>query len=121
MDNALYEVTGGQPVAGAGRTDFAGLGRAAGIKRVYTFETHETWEAGADEALGGVGPAVVWLKLEGRLGQKTPKAPRPMAEQIARLHQALGVAKPVAGAPGLKAPTRGPPVPSLALRACFGL
>src|SRR6266487_722214 len=39
MDNALYEVTGGQPVAGAGRTDFAGLGRAAGMDRVYTFET----------------------------------------------------------------------------------
>jgi hypothetical protein len=34
---------------------------------------------------------VVWLKVEGRLGQKTPKAPRPMAEQIARLKQALGV------------------------------
>src|SRR5436189_4896595 len=25
MDNGLYEVTGGQPIAGAGRTDFAGL------------------------------------------------------------------------------------------------
>ena len=28
-------------------------------------------------------------QLEGRLGQKTPKPPRPMAEQIARLRQAL--------------------------------
>jgi hypothetical protein len=34
---------------------------------------------------------VVWLKVEGRLGQQTPKAPRPMAEQISRLRHALGV------------------------------
>jgi sulfopyruvate decarboxylase subunit beta len=91
MDNALYEVTGGQVVAGAGRTDFAGLARAAGIQRVHVFETQQAWEAGAAEALSGVGPAVVWLKLEGRLGQKTPRAPRSMAEQITRLREALGV------------------------------
>lgn len=90
MDNALYEVTGGQPPAGAGRTDFAGLARAAGIERVHAFDTLEAWRAGAAAALAGTGPVVVWLKVEGRLGQKTPRAPRPMAEQIARLQQALG-------------------------------
>src|SRR5947208_8294309 len=37
LDNGLYEVTGGQPTAGAGHTDFAGLARAAGIRRVYAF------------------------------------------------------------------------------------
>ena len=91
MDNALYEVTGGQPVAGAGRTDFAGLARAAGIERVHAFETREAWQAGAAKALDGIGPALIWLKLEGRLGQKTPKAPRPMVEQISRLQQALSL------------------------------
>src|SRR5262249_17404289 len=35
MDNQMYEVTGGQPTAGAGRVDFAGLARSAGIQRVY--------------------------------------------------------------------------------------
>src|SRR4029077_9665760 len=30
IDNGVYEVTGGQAVPGAGRTDFAGLARAAG-------------------------------------------------------------------------------------------
>jgi thiamine pyrophosphate-dependent acetolactate synthase large subunit-like protein len=91
LDNGLYEVTGGQPLAGAGRTDFAGLARAAGIRRVYTFQSADAWRAGAAEALTGEGPVVVCLKIEGRLGQKTPKAPRPMAEQIARLRQALGI------------------------------
>jgi sulfopyruvate decarboxylase subunit beta len=89
VDNGLYEVTGGQPTAGAGHTDFAGLARAAGIQRVYTFDNADSWRAGAAEALTGPGPVVIWLKVEGRLGQPTPKAPRPMTEQIARLRQAL--------------------------------
>ena len=90
LDNGLYEVTGGQPIAGAGRIDFAGLARAAGIPRVYNFENADAWRAGAAEALTGAGPVVICLKVEGRVGQKTPKAPRPMAEQIQRLRQALG-------------------------------
>jgi thiamine pyrophosphate-dependent acetolactate synthase large subunit-like protein len=93
MDNGLYEVTGGQPTAGAGRVDYAGLARAAGIGRVYRFDTLDAWRAGAAEALAGPGPVVVWLKVEGRLGQSTPKAPLPMAEQIARLRGALEVGK----------------------------
>jgi thiamine pyrophosphate-dependent acetolactate synthase large subunit-like protein len=91
IDNGLYEVTGGQRTAGTGHTDFAGMARAAGIGRVYAFDTVEAWRAGAAEALAGPGPVVIWLKVEGRLGQKTPLPPRPMAEQIARLRQALGV------------------------------
>jgi thiamine pyrophosphate-dependent acetolactate synthase large subunit-like protein len=90
LDNGLYEVTGGQRTPGTGRADFALLARGAGIKRVYAFDSLAAWEAGAGEALGGPGPVVAWLKVEGRLGQKTPKAPRPMAEQIGRLRAALG-------------------------------
>ena len=90
MDNGLYEVTGGQPHAGAGHTDFAGLARAAGIRRAYAFDTLAAWRAGAAEALSGPGPVVAWLKVEGRLGQKTPRPPRPMGEQIERLRRALG-------------------------------
>jgi thiamine pyrophosphate-dependent acetolactate synthase large subunit-like protein len=83
-------VTGGQVHAGAGRTDFAALARAAGIPRTYKYETLADWRAGAAEALAGPGPVVIWLVVEGRLGQKTPSPPRPMAEQIARLRGALG-------------------------------
>jgi sulfopyruvate decarboxylase subunit beta len=89
MDNGLYEVTGGQVTAGTGHTDFAGLARSAGIQRVYTFDKQDKWQAGAGEALSGPGPVVIWLKVEGRLGQKTPAPPRPMAEQIERLKAAL--------------------------------
>jgi sulfopyruvate decarboxylase subunit beta len=89
MDNELYEVTGGQPTAGAGRADFAGLARAAGVSRVYRFDTLDAWQTGAAEALSGPGPVVAWLKVAGKLGQKTPRPPRPMAEQITRLRAAL--------------------------------
>ena len=91
IDNGLYEVTGGQPVAGAGRTDFAGLARAAGIPRVYACGTLEEWRQTAPEALNPPGPVFVWLKVAGELGQQTPAPPRPMAEQIRRLREALGV------------------------------
>ena len=91
LDNGLYEVTGGQPVAGAGRTDYAGLARAAGIARVESFDDLNAWQTAAKSVFAGSGPGFVWLKLEGRRGQKTPAAPRPMAEQIARLRAALGV------------------------------
>jgi sulfopyruvate decarboxylase subunit beta len=90
MDNGIYEVTGGQPTAGTGHTDYAALARAAGIRRVYAFDSRAAWESAAAEALSGPGPVVVWLKVEGRRGEKTPSPPRPMAEQITRLKAALG-------------------------------
>jgi thiamine pyrophosphate-dependent acetolactate synthase large subunit-like protein len=91
LDNGLYEVTGGQATPGTGRADFAGMAQAAGIDRVYTFDALDAWQGGAAKALSGPGPVVIWLKVEGRLGQKTPSPPRPMAEQIARLRSGLGL------------------------------
>lgn len=90
IDNGLYEVTGGQPVAGAGRTDFGSIARGTGFRRVYEFGTPAEWKAGAAEALSGDGPVFVWLKVIGERGKATPTAPRPMAEQIMRLGVAIG-------------------------------
>ena len=89
IDNGLYEVTGGQDVAGAGKTDYAGLARAAGIGRVYAFTEADAWRAAAAEVLAGPGPAFVCLTVPGERGRKTPGPPRPMAEQVARLRAAL--------------------------------
>jgi sulfopyruvate decarboxylase subunit beta len=91
LDNGHYEVTGGQPHAGTGHVDFALIARGAGIERVYFFATLADWQAGAAEALAGRGPVVIHLKVEALPAQKTPKPPRPMAEQIRRLQVALGV------------------------------
>jgi thiamine pyrophosphate-dependent acetolactate synthase large subunit-like protein len=89
IDNGVYEVTGGQPSPGAGRTDFAALARAAGIRRVYACETAEAWRGTAAEALAAPGPVVVWLKVEARPGERAPTAMRPMPEQLDRLRRAL--------------------------------
>ncbi|MBN9118534.1 MAG: hypothetical protein J0I06_05135 [Planctomycetes bacterium] len=89
IDNGLYEVTGGQAVANAGRTNFAAIARGAGIGRVYECASRSEWEAAAGESLSGAGPVFVWLKVAGELGKATPSAPHPMAEQIERLRAAL--------------------------------
>jgi sulfopyruvate decarboxylase subunit beta len=91
LDNGIYEVTGGQPTAGSGHVDYASLARAAGIHRVYTFDSYDVWRRDGAKALSGKGPAFIWLKVEARLGQRTPKAPYEMADQIRRLRRALQV------------------------------
>ncbi len=91
LDNGIYEVTGGQPHAGGEQADYAAIARAAGITRTYACAALEEWQQTAGDALSGAGPVVIHLKVEARLGQKTPKAPRPMAEQISRLREALGI------------------------------
>jgi sulfopyruvate decarboxylase subunit beta len=96
MDNGVYEVTGGQPSPGAGRTDFAGLARAAGIRRVYSCATIDAWRSSAAEALSGPGPVVIWLKVVARTGERAPTAMRPMQEQILRLRQVLEGEPPTA-------------------------
>jgi sulfopyruvate decarboxylase subunit beta len=82
-------VTGGQDVAGAGTTDYAGLARAAGIGRVYAFAEAEAWRTAAPDVLGGPGPAFAWLTVQGVRGHKTPSPPRPMGEQVERLRAAV--------------------------------
>jgi thiamine pyrophosphate-dependent acetolactate synthase large subunit-like protein len=94
MDNAVYEVTGAQPVPGAGQTDFAGLARSAGIRRTYACQTVAEWRAVADEALAGPGPVLIWLKVAARADQLAPTAMRPMPEQLARLRHVLGASPP---------------------------
>jgi thiamine pyrophosphate-dependent acetolactate synthase large subunit-like protein len=89
MDNGVYEVTGGQPSPGAGGTDFAVLGRAAGLRRVYTCDTVEQWRGIAAVALSPPGPVLIWLKIAARPGERAPRAMRPMQEQLARLREVL--------------------------------
>lgn len=89
IDNGLYEVTGGQAYVGANRIDYAALAKAAGISRTYLADQVSEWERLAADALNGPGPVFVWLKVAGKLGEKTPRPARPMAEQIQRLQAAL--------------------------------
>ncbi len=91
LENGLYEVTGGQATVGSGQIDFAGLARCMGIPTTYQFTELAEWRAGAPACLNGPGPGFIALKVQGEQGHATPKPPRAMVEQIARLRGALGV------------------------------
>ena len=70
IENGLYEVTGGQPIAAAGRTHFAGMARAAGIPRIYAFDNLDAWRGGAAESLRPPGPVAIVLKVQGQARRK---------------------------------------------------
>jgi thiamine pyrophosphate-dependent acetolactate synthase large subunit-like protein len=64
LENGTYEITGNQPIPGAGRLDFAGLARAAGFPRVYSFEDGKSYELTLREILSAPGPVFVRVAME---------------------------------------------------------
>jgi thiamine pyrophosphate-dependent acetolactate synthase large subunit-like protein len=92
LENGIYEVTGGQATAGAGRIDFAGLARAAGIASVAEFDQLERWQAQAAAVLAMPGPRAVVLHVAPVGEQFQLPTLEPIAGRIARFRTALGVA-----------------------------
>jgi len=64
LENGTYEITGNQPIPGAGRIDFAGLARAAGFPRVHSFRQPEDYEAALPGILAEDGPVFVGVEME---------------------------------------------------------
>lgn len=64
LENGTYEITGNQPIPGAGRVDFPGLARAAGFPRVYSFNEDVGYEVTLPEILGADGPVFVGVGVE---------------------------------------------------------
>ncbi len=64
LENGTYEITGNQPIPGAGRVDFAALARAAGFPRVYSFKRAEDCRTALPEILEGEGPVFVGVEME---------------------------------------------------------
>jgi sulfopyruvate decarboxylase subunit beta len=69
LQNDTYEVTGNQPVPGAGRVDYAAMARAAGFARAHTFSETAAYET-ALSILDGAGPVCVTVRVEP--GTETP-------------------------------------------------
>jgi sulfopyruvate decarboxylase subunit beta len=63
IQNETYEITGNQPIPGAGRVDFAGLARAAGFARTYSFDDPASYAAAVPEILALPGPTLVALRV----------------------------------------------------------
>ena len=70
LQNDSYEVTGNQPVPGAGRVDYSAMARAAGFPRAHTFGDTAPYEAALPSILEGTGPVCVTVKVEP--GTETP-------------------------------------------------
>jgi thiamine pyrophosphate-dependent acetolactate synthase large subunit-like protein len=65
LENGTYEITGNQPIPGAGRVDFPGMASAAGFPRVYDFSRSQDYELALPEILSESGPVFVGVQMEG--------------------------------------------------------
>ncbi len=93
FDNGVYEITGGQKTAAAGRnTDFAGFARAAGFPSVSPFSVLREWQNCAPQVLNACGPRFIWLQTEPERDDYSIDSPSPMREQLDRFRAALGTA-----------------------------
>ena len=64
LGNGNYEITGNQPIPGAGIIDFPGLARAAGFPRVYDLSQPRDYESVLPAILSEEGPTFVGVQLE---------------------------------------------------------
>ena len=95
FENGVYEVTGGQHLAGSGRVDFAVLARGAGFRNVSSVRDISSWKLAARRILHGPGLEFAVVRVEPvTAGELAPTAPCPMPDQIARFQKAI--AAPVA-------------------------
>ncbi len=78
-DNGRFEMTGNQPVAGAGRIDHASFAEAAGFRSVYRFDDARAYAEGLSGALTAHGPtfihAVMKPGTEGPISRGSPADP----------------------------------------------
>ena len=63
FDDGAYHTTGGQPVPGDGRHDFAAMARGAGIEKSYTFDDFEDFVGELPGLLAAEGPVFIALKV----------------------------------------------------------
>lgn len=74
VDNGCYQIIGGYPVVNAEQTDFAGMAKAAGMRRTFRFQGVQEFEAELDGILTAGRHSFVVLGVE---PQPAPHAPVP--------------------------------------------
>lgn len=80
FDNGVYAVTGGQPVPGAGRTDWELMAKSAGYAAVFNYDNLEDLTTGIDEVLASQGPVFIRLAIKPEI-ENTPVQFRPRARR----------------------------------------
>lgn len=75
VENGTFEITGHQPIPGAGRVDFGALARGAGFSRVFRFEDADLFASSLPELLSTPGPTFIHVLVE--RGSEGPIGRRP--------------------------------------------
>lgn len=87
-ENGTYEVTGNQPVPGAGQIDYAAIARGAGLQQVHTIEDEADFDARLPLHFIGKGPQVFVWKIA-RATEPVPQLDLPIRQRAHRLRRAL--------------------------------
>jgi thiamine pyrophosphate-dependent acetolactate synthase large subunit-like protein len=75
-DNAMYQITGGQPTATAGKADLAEMARAAGIANSFWATDEADFERLVAKSLNEDGPWFIGARIDGASPAKqTPREP----------------------------------------------
>jgi thiamine pyrophosphate-dependent acetolactate synthase large subunit-like protein len=95
LDNEVYATTGGQPVPGAKRVDYAALARAAGYPSEHNFAELQDFSRALPGILATQGPVFVALKVlpeveNTPIGQRVRWRKRSSDKVVADLRGALG-------------------------------
>jgi thiamine pyrophosphate-dependent acetolactate synthase large subunit-like protein len=89
VDNACYEVTGGQRTAGAiAGVDYAAVATACGWRNVAEYDDLENWREGAAATLASRGPRFIVLRVR-RVADYKLEIPSPIAQRVADFRAAL--------------------------------
>jgi sulfopyruvate decarboxylase subunit beta len=62
FENEIYEVTGGQPIPGRGRTNFAAMAQGAGFPHTFEFDELSAFDQALPTLLKRDGPVFVTVK-----------------------------------------------------------
>ena len=87
-ENGTYEVTGNQPVPGAGLIDYEQICRGAGIRQVCTIENQSDFDSQLENHFDGLGPKIFIWKIE-QSSEPVPKPSLPIRDRAHRLRSAL--------------------------------
>jgi thiamine pyrophosphate-dependent acetolactate synthase large subunit-like protein len=91
MDNASYQITGGQPTATAAGADIVAIARGAGIGQSAWADDEAAFEALMDRTLQGDGPWLAAARIDGEPAvEQTERDPAQLRDRFMR---GLGVKK----------------------------
>ena len=84
-DNAMYQITGSQKTATAGKADLVELARAAGIAQSAWANDESDFERLIDAALAGDGPSFIGARIDGTAPKgQTPREPVAIKDNFMR-------------------------------------